>query len=64
MCGLHKEAIQRKLLTIEDLTPKRAHETAHGMKTAERQASERQAASKVPSVAMQYVTSDHPSVLG
>ena len=60
VCGL-KEAIQRKLLTIEDLTLKRAYETAHGMETAERQASEVQASLKVPSVAVQYVASKPPS---
>ena len=44
--GSTKEEIQRKLVTIEDLTLRRTFETAHGMKTAERQASELQASSK------------------
>ena len=40
VCGLHNEAIQRKLLTEAKLTLKRAYEIAQGMETAQRQASE------------------------
>ena len=35
VCGLRREAIQRKLLTCEGLTLKTAYETAYGMEAAE-----------------------------
>ena len=47
VCGLRDEAIQRKLLTMDALTLSRAYEIAHGMETAQRQASELQASTKV-----------------
>ena len=40
VCGLYKEAIQRKLLTEAGLTLGRAYEIAQGMETAQKQASE------------------------
>ena len=47
VCGLRDEAIQRKLLTMDALTLSRAYEITHGMETAQRQASELQASTKV-----------------
>ena len=47
VCGLRGEAIQRKLLTMDALTLSRAYEIAHCMETAQRQASELQASTKV-----------------
>ena len=43
VCGLHSEVIQRRLLAEEELTLKKAYGIAHGMETANRQASELQA---------------------
>ena len=46
VCGLRREAIQRKLLTVADLTLQKAYETAHGMEIAEQRASELQSAAR------------------
>ena len=43
VCGLRREATQRKLLTMEGLTLQKAYETAYGMEAADKQASELQA---------------------
>ena len=51
MWDLRSEAIQRKLLIEENLTPQRAYEIAHSMETANRQASELQASTKMAVVA-------------
>ena len=63
VCGLRREAIQRKLLTVDGLTLKRAFDTAYGMEAAEKQASELQAS--IRPVAVQLVvnskrTTSHP----
>ena len=42
VCGLRREAIQRKLLTCEGLTLKTAYETAYGIEAAELRAGELQ----------------------
>lgn len=46
VCGLRSETIQRRLLVEEDLTLKKAFETAHGMETASRRASKLQLSAK------------------
>ena len=43
VCGLHQEATQRKLLTMEGLMLQKAYETAYGMEAADKQASKLQA---------------------
>ena len=55
VCGLRNEAIQRRLLTLPDLTLKKAFETAHGMEVAQKQASELQISAKIQPSTVQYV---------
>ncbi len=46
VCGLKREAIQRKLLTVEDLTLQKVYQTAHSMEMAEKRAGELQSSAK------------------
>ena len=54
VCGLHREAIQRKLLTVDGLTLKTAYDTAYGMEVAEKQAGELQVSVR-PTATVQLV---------
>ena len=61
VCGLQSEATQRRLLTEAELNLKKAFETAQGMETASKQASELQASTKAQASPMiQHVSQQHP----